>query len=86
MSKNGLDLVKLYDSLQSDTHVAIDFCEIKLFPSLIRKKLTSVWLVFENKNRRILKFCFLEKRSQPAITCSKLIIEPLEQGVKYVQS
>ena len=24
--------------------------------------------------------------SQPAITCSKLIIETLEQGVKYVQS
>ena len=25
-------------------------------------------------------------RSQPAITCSKLTIETLEQGVKYVQS
>ena len=24
--------------------------------------------------------------SQPAITCSKLTIEALEQGVKYVQS
>ena len=24
--------------------------------------------------------------TQPAITCSKLIIEPLEQGVKYVQN
>ena len=24
--------------------------------------------------------------TQPAITCSKLIIETLEQGVKYVQS
>ena len=24
--------------------------------------------------------------TQPAITCSKLIIESLEQGVKYVQS
>ena len=24
--------------------------------------------------------------SQPAFTCSKLIIETLEQGVKYVQS
>ena len=23
---------------------------------------------------------------QPAITCSKLVIETLEQGVKYVQS
>ena len=26
------------------------------------------------------------KLSQPAITCSKLTIETLEQGVKYVQS
>ena len=26
------------------------------------------------------------KISQPAITCSKLTIETLEQGVKYVQS
>ena len=25
-------------------------------------------------------------RTQPAITCSKLTIETLEQGVKYVQS
>ena len=24
--------------------------------------------------------------TQPAITCSKLTIEPLDQGVKYVQS
>ena len=27
-----------------------------------------------------------EKKSQPAITCSKLTIETLEQGKKYVQS
>ena len=27
-----------------------------------------------------------EKHSQPAFTCSKLTIETLEQGVKYVQS
>ena len=27
-----------------------------------------------------------EGLSQPAITCSKLTIETLEQGVKYVQS
>ena len=26
------------------------------------------------------------KKTQPAITCSKLTIETLEQGVKYVQS
>ena len=27
-----------------------------------------------------------EKSTQPAFTCSKLTIETLEQGVKYVQS
>ena len=27
-----------------------------------------------------------KEQSQPAITCSKLTIETLEQGVKYVQS
>ena len=30
------------------------------------------------------KMCF--QVPQPAITCSKLTIETLEQGVKYVQS
>ena len=29
---------------------------------------------------------FLEIDTQPAITCSKLTIETVEQGVKYVQS
>ena len=28
----------------------------------------------------------ISKSSQPAFTCSKLTIEALEQGVKYVQS
>ena len=28
----------------------------------------------------------MNKTTQPAITCSKLTIETLEQGVKYVQS
>ena len=35
--------------------------------------------------------CFVKRpgglfNTQPAITCSKLTIETLEQGVKYVQS
>ena len=29
---------------------------------------------------------FISLYSQPAITCSKLTIETLEEGVKYVQS
>ena len=28
----------------------------------------------------------LKEKTQPAITCSKLTIEALEQGVKYVQN
>ena len=32
------------------------------------------------------KFIYSEYPSQPAITCSRLTIETLEQGVKYVQS
>ena len=28
----------------------------------------------------------IDKTTQPAVTCSKLTIETLEQGVKYVQS
>ena len=42
----------------------------------------------DNKVNKIenlrLQECFLT--TQPAITCSKLTIETLEQGVKYVQS
>ena len=36
------------------------------------------WNILPKKNA--------EKLTQPAITCSKLTIETLEQGVKYVQS
>ena len=31
-------------------------------------------------------FYMLEGTSKPAITCSKLTVETLKQGVKYVQS
>ena len=36
----------------------------------------------------VIFFQLIESRnhSQPAITCSKLTMETLEQGVKYVQS
>ena len=42
-----------------------------------------------NKNGAVAKVRILVKqmiRSKPAFTCSKLTIETLEQGVKYVQS
>ena len=38
---------------------------------------------FENGNKSIK---INKERAQPAFTCSKLTIETLEQGVKYVQS
>ena len=34
----------------------------------------------------MLVYSFTKMNSQPAFTCSKLTIETLEQGVKYVQS
>ena len=54
-------------------------------------------LFFRNKNADILNFSKIKyfgndfsfsknDISQPTITCSKLTIETLEQGVKYVQS
>ena len=39
-----------------------------------------------NTNKTYLKRYFLKIPSHPAFTCSKLTIETLEQGVKYVQS
>ena len=40
----------------------------------------------ENKRVNFIPLLYAEKRPQPAFTCSKLTIETLEQGVKYVQS
>ena len=52
--------------------LAIDLCEsLKPFE---RKELVSIISII------------LCNDTQPAITCSKLTIETLEQGVKYVQS
>ena len=43
---------------------------------------------FYEKREHLYSFCILVVPilSQPAIACLKLIIKPLEQGVKYVQS
>ena len=41
-------------------------------------------MAIEFKNQY--QMVFSSECSQPAITCSKLTIETLEQGVKYVQS
>ena len=51
-----------------------------------------VWLVsclttvVKCQKSKMLKFHQFLNISQPAIACSKLTIETLEQGVKYVQS
>ena len=51
------------------------------------KGITSVWLkAVPWEWCSLLLFCFTSLSSQPAITCSKLTIESLEQSVKYVQS
>ena len=44
---------------------------------------------FKLHTKMLLSNCiadFLDHQSHPAITCSNLTIETLEQGVKYVQS
>ena len=38
------------------------------------------------KESSVWETSYFEVASQPAIACSKLAIETLEQGVKYVQS
>ena len=38
------------------------------------------------KKTSVMKWVNLNVATQPAFTCSKLTIETLEQGVKYVQS
>ena len=37
-------------------------------------------------NKKLSCFCLMPRFTQPTITCSKLTIETLEQGGKYVQS
>ena len=39
----------------------------------------------ENAGEQLLLYC-IDSLTQPAITCSNLTTEPLEQGVKHVQS
>ena len=61
-----------------------------LAESRIGKWNTGVKWVYENLiqlDESILRFSFWPKQlTQSAITCSKLAIETLEQGAKYVQS
>ena len=45
-----------------------------------------IFLFIENKNYRKKSSTNYSKLTQPAIACSKLTTETLEEGVKYVQS
>ena len=57
----------------------------KLYQLFLQQKFISLVSLM---NKLILSIITMKKLdlSQPAITCSKLTIETLEQGVKYVQS
>ena len=63
--------------------VASNLMLIKWLLPILCKFQTSDFL---HKRVYIIDFGHIKQDSQPAITCSKLTIETLEQGVKYVQS
>ena len=54
----------------------INILNTKCF-SVYKQQLSNIWSSVHEK---------VKQQSQPAITCSKLKIETLEQDVKYVQS
>ena len=65
-------------------HVFITFFNISIcFADNKVQQFDTLWCHITNLvNKNIFVWVF----TQPAITCSKLMIETLEQGVKYVQS
>ena len=60
-------------------HLLNVLCSFKPLPIFIKSSTLDVYLSSEYDSKYVV-------RSQPAFTCSKLTIETLEQGVKYVQS
>ena len=48
------------------------FAKLKFFPVLFEKLPSFVRLVFKNKNKLILKLCFLEKQADLKTNCTKL--------------
>ena len=54
--------------------------------SLVHNQLIMERFPFLDKARYYLFYFYSDIWTQPAFTCSKLVIETLEQGVKYVQS
>ena len=54
--------------------------------SILDTRLSSEWFSAESVLCSMAVLCTWKLAAQPAYTCSKLTIETLEQGVKYVQS
>ena len=48
----------IYFLSRSESHIADDFCQIKLFPVLFQKTVIFIWIVFKMKNT-----CFFEKQA-----------------------
>ena len=74
-----------------EKHVTIDCCNYEIFLGSLKKRLQIIRLIIFCSQftipYRIANIIHLHgKLSYSGITCSKLIIETLKQGVKYVQS
>ena len=74
--------------LISQTHISLKSCKTS-FARELRKRCSSLcqWVLnFVERGTASLFMDVWYQSTQPAITCSKLTIETLEKGVKYVQS
>ena len=78
-----------FNELMKYTHESKDFSLVfySLYPGLLQNISTVLMTEsrFFHTTLKCIKKCW-EGFTQPAIACSKLTIETLEQGVKYVQS
>ena len=80
--------------LKLPTHQGIVFqqnSQITYLGCIVDETISSKPRSYKTTNKIISRLNFLLKKNiflppQPAFTCSKLTIETLEQGVKYVQS
>lgn len=46
---------QIWLSLNSGSHIPENFCQIKVFPGLVQKISSNVYLMFENEHKRVLK-------------------------------
>ena len=77
---------RLYTSRKKSDSLSI----LRNEASVLQKKELAVQFLSSEQTKTTMKYSKEGSRvfvpSQPAITCSKLTIETLEQGVKYIQS